>query len=88
MRTLQEIAEAHYSGYLVHTDYFRTKTVFSFCNKRLQSVRKEGIILSSINTKMDSGSDNQYVICDKYGNSLESLKHDDKAYRIKLGYIS
>ena len=86
MRTLQEIAKGHHSGYLMNINYANKKTVFSFCAGRLQDVRTNGAILSAIDTTMDSGKDNSYVICDKYGNSLESLANKDNEYRIKLGY--
>ena len=86
MRTLQEIAKGHHSGYLMNTNYENRKTVFSFCAGRLHDVRTNNIILSVIDTVMDSGKDNSYVICDKYGNSLESLANKDNEYRIKLGY--
>ena len=86
MRTLQEIAKGHHSGYLMNTNYINRKTVFSFCAGRLHDVRTNNIILSVIDTVMDSGKDNSYVICDKYGNSLESLANKDNEYRIKLGY--
>ena len=86
MRTLQEIAKGHHSGYLMNIKYENSKTVFSFCAGRLQDVRTNGAILSAIDTVMDSGKDNSYVICDKYGNSLESLANKDNEYRIKLGY--
>ena len=86
MRTLQEIAKGHHSGYLMNIKYGNSKTVFSFCAGRLQDVRINGAILSAMDTVMDSGKDNSYVICDKYGNSLESLANKDNEYRIKLGY--
>ena len=86
MRTLQEIAKGHHSGYLMNTRYENRKTVFSFCAGRLNDVRTNGAILVHFNTVMDSGKDNSYVICDKYGNSLESLANKDNEYRIKLGY--
>ena len=86
MRTLQEIAKGHHSGYLMNIKYADRKTVFSFCAGRLQDVRTNNVILSVIDTVMDSGKDNSYVICDKYGNSLESLANKDNEYRIKLGY--
>ena len=85
MRTLQEIAKGHHSGYLMNIKYGNRTTVFSFCAGRLQDVRTNGAILSYIDTTMDSGKDNSYVICDKYGNSLESLANKDNEYRIKLG---
>lgn len=86
MRTLQEIAKGHHSGYLMNINYAERKTVFSFCAGRLQDVRTNGAILSTIDTVMDSGKDSNYVICDKHGNSLESLANKDNEYRIKLGY--
>lgn len=88
MRTLQEIAKAHHSGYLINKNYLNKNTVFSFCGGRLQDVRINNMILSEIDTVMDSGKDNSYLICDKYGNSLESLANTDHQYRIQLGYIS
>ena len=86
MRTLQEIAKGHYSGYLMSTNNENRKTVFSFCAGSLHGARTNNVILSVIDTVMDSGKDNSYVICDKYGNSLESLANKDNEYRIKLGY--
>lgn len=86
MRTLQEIAKAHHSGYLMNINYEDRKTVFSFCANNLHDVRTNNVILSNINTIMDSGRDNGYVICDKYGNSLESLANNDTEYRFRLGY--
>ena len=84
MRTLQEIAKGHHSGYLMNTNYADRKTVFNFCEGRLQDVRTNGAILSTIDTVMDSGKDSNYVICDKYGNSLESLANKDNEYRSKI----
>ena len=86
MRTLQEIAKGHHSGYLMNIKYENSKTVFSFCAGRLQDVRTNGAILSAIDTVMDSGKDSSYVICDKNGNSLEFLANEDNKYRVKLGY--
>ena len=86
MATLQEIAKGHHSGYLMNIKYADRKTVFSFCAGRLQDVRLNGAILSTIDTVMDSGKDSNYVICDKYGNSLGSLSNNDKEYRVRLGY--
>ena len=86
MRTLQEIAKAHHSGYIMSINYEDRKTVFSFCANNLHDVRTNNVILTVINTVMNSGKDNSYVICDKYGNSLESLANNDNEYRIRLGY--
>lgn len=86
MRTLQEIAKAHHSGYLMNINYADRKTVFSFCAGRLHDVRTNNVILTTIDTVMDSRRDNGYVICDKYGNSLESLANNDREYRSRLGY--
>ena len=86
MATLQEIAKGHHSGYLMNIKYADRKTVFSFCAGRLQDVRLNGAILTVIDTVMDSGKDSNYVICDKYGNSLGSLSNNDKEYRVRLGY--
>ena len=41
MRTLQEIAKGHHSGYLMNIKYADRKTVFSFCAGRLQDVRTQ-----------------------------------------------
>lgn len=87
MRTLQEIAKQHHSGYLTNINYIDRKTVFSFCAGRLHDVRTNNVILTVIDTVMDSGRDRSYIICDKYGNSLNYLSNDDNSYRVKLGYI-
>ena len=87
MRTLQEIAKQHHSGYLLNKNCIDKKTVFSFCAGRLQDVRINSMIVTRIDTVMDSGRDSSYVICDKYGNSLESLANNDNDYRAKLNYI-
>ena len=86
MRTLQEIGKQHHSGYLLNKNYTGNNTVVSFCAGRLQDVRTNNRILISIDTIMDSGKDSSYTICDKHGNSLESLANDDSQYRVKLGY--
>lgn len=83
MKTLQEIAKQHHSGYLRSTKG-KDNVVFSFCNGRLNDVRQNGMILTSIDTIMDSGKDASYIITDKFGNSCRGMEDSD--YRIKLGY--
>lgn len=83
MKTLQEIAKQHHSGYLRCTKGKDT-VVFSFCAGRLQDVRQNGMILTPVDTIMDSGKDASYIITDKLGNSCVGL--EDSEYRKKLGY--
>ena len=83
MKTLQEIAKQHHSGYLRCTRGKDT-VVFSFCNGRLMDVRQNGMVLTQIDAIMDSGKDATYIITDKLGTSCRSM--EDSEYRKKLGY--
>ena len=83
MTTLQEIANKHFSGYIRSTKG-KDNVVFSFCNGRLWDVRQNGMILTQIDTIMDSGKDASYIITDKLGNSCRNMEESE--YRTKLGY--
>lgn len=83
--TLQEIAQNHWSGYVALTadDYLEYKTTFSFCDGRLDSIRIDNKVISSLSTVMDSGKDNRYYICTK---DRQPFSGTDEEYRIALGY--